>query len=318
MSTPLDKHATAFTTLCPEIRLRIWEVAIGSPSVRRIYASITPGHPISPTPDLVRSTATARAGLAVSRADRDLIRRWIVPDEIPFACGCDGPCPLRQGVLRYNAARDIVCFANMLPVDSSLKTALPWSFYGFYRLEKSIGAWAHGIQKVAIELDRSILVDLDWEPSAQASVCMCLTYFCILFLRLQRLYAVYEPADGWLNQDAADEESEPQEAAPREMTADSVGALIPWCDEGETDAGHYADTCNGDAYFSGMAALEWLKSRRGNAALVQEVTQLSRWRDKLRQQCRGLADKGSWGLTRDEQDCLSGVSVRYLLHLRQT
>lgn len=317
-----------FTGMPVELRLQIWEAAIGSSNVHRIRGNIE-WHRPSKTRELIKSTATARAGLSVSRLDRAIIRRWILPNEIPLTCDCTFQCRRREGVVRYHAANDIVCIswelARNTPMEYMERAAV-----SSYHFTLQPTAWVHDVRKLATDCthlpQRFKLTPKDFRH-------WCFARFCSYFRGLEQFYVVYRPENGRLVEEAVDEdvvdeaprteeaqtEETPEDDREDDQEDDSkLRALVPWCDEDKDDTGYYTGTCDDDAYLSGRVALDWLTSRRGDAALLQEIGDLHRWRAKLGKTCKFLSSKRRPTLlSRPERATLSRVSVRYLLHLEE-
>ncbi|TPX17686.1 uncharacterized protein E0L32_012013 [Thyridium curvatum] len=103
-----------FPQLPPELRARVWRLALRHPRIHRI------GHPrrlvAGPTPSLRGSTQPARAVLAAcSEAHVEGLK--VLPDAIPLlAIGSGGKgrkARQRRGLLRYRASRDVICISGL-------------------------------------------------------------------------------------------------------------------------------------------------------------------------------------------------------------
>ncbi|KAM0262105.1 hypothetical protein ACHAQJ_001846 [Trichoderma viride] len=316
MSTPPERHIF-FANLCHEIRLMIWEVVIGPPSVHRIYGG-RPLHLASASASLIQSTTTARAALSVSRVDRDIILQWILPDEIPFDCERISMCRERHGVLRYNAAKDIICFIGMIPETRLPKCFEAMDFTPFYHASLARVAWIHTVEKIAMDFGiggvrltgYTLLHDESYRPLAR---------FCSWFRGLKRFYVIYKPLGTWMHLLSWCSNGYGLEVfrkgleQSQESLLGELDAPIPFCDEGKNSESHYAGTSIYDVFLQGMAAVEWLYWRQNNKDQLYEIEQLNKRRAKLLHQCREMANESDPLLL--EKKCLSNLRVGVLLRI---
>ncbi|ETS07147.1 hypothetical protein M419DRAFT_69043 [Trichoderma reesei RUT C-30] len=309
MSTPLKKEALTFSSLPREIRLQIWEHVI-SPSVHRISAiSATPSMRVRASSTLVRSTASSRAALAVSRAERAIILRWLLPNEMPVIGGGKNNNN-KHGVLRFHAARDIICFVWEVLRRQFISLSIKWCQVGRFQ-EGADGdadprpAWMSQIQNMAMELAP---IEAGWHENAPMHLAFAsfgLGNHCSWFSGLKRLYIVCEPREELLRPRFL-QKTHPDGTVTVKMVKDYV---VKMKKEHVRAAFLHTATYSGrdetHAYISGATAIERLQMRRSACTAVKEVFGLNKRRQK--QELQGSLDDG---LKFD-------VKIGVLLHVRK-
>ncbi|KAH0489404.1 hypothetical protein TgHK011_009836 [Trichoderma gracile] len=292
MPTPKKKEALTFSSLPTEVRILIWGHVI-SPSVHRISAiTPMPSMRVRASSTLARSTAAARAALSVSRADRAIILRWLLPNEMPVIGGSSN----KRGVLRFHAARDIICFVWEMLRRQFISLSIMWWQVGRFQ-EGADGsdadhrpAWMSQIQNMAMELAP---IDARWlenTPMHLAFASFGLGNHCSWFSGLKRLYIVCEPRD-----------EPPRRKYVQKVHSDGTVTLkraknyvVRTKKEHVRTAFLHTETYPGrdetHAYVSGAAAIEKLQKRWSACTAVKEVFALNKRRQK--QELRGSADDG--------------------------
>ncbi|KAL7906059.1 hypothetical protein GGI35DRAFT_482845 [Trichoderma velutinum] len=283
MSTKQDNHVSSFNNLPAEILLIIWEMVIRSP--RALHVVAEGFFKIRTSPALIQTTAAARAALSVSRAHRDLILRHILPNTIVLRG--DELAPLN--IVRYNAAKDIICVAwpssTMLDWTCEAVSLRMRKIAVYEKLLDNI-SWMHKVQKLALEFEIECIYNI------RSSIHRW-------FSGLKELYVLC-PTNLVLDTDDEDEEEDNPQGAPSQETSQDVSqevtlesfmgtgieSIAPTPKQNNNAflyTATYTGVCEDDLYLSGRAALEWLGPRQSNNSTIQEVEEQNRNSEKLRQ-----------------------------------
>ncbi|KAL7944903.1 hypothetical protein V8C42DRAFT_358029 [Trichoderma barbatum] len=267
MSAKQDKQVASFINLPNELRLMIWETAIGS---RVIEIDTNSKAEVVPTRGLAYSTATARAGLSVSRTDRYLIQKHLLPDEMPVV----DKKRLKIATVQYNAAKDIIFLAHPAPpifwlwILSEVVHRIDARTNPFPENIK----WMRNVQKLALTPGGSRSNNPMDEYLTRSSLNEW-------FGGLKQLYVVCPPPDDIADEeDLADvEEDNSQDSLPQDtglsafMGMETTAPAPERNDDAFRHTGTYMATCSTETYLSGRAALEWLGSKRSKIDLIRNV-----------------------------------------------
>ncbi|TFB02807.1 hypothetical protein CCMA1212_005230 [Trichoderma ghanense] len=308
MPTPEKKEALTFSSLPTEIRLQIWEHVI-TPSVHRIFAvTPTPSMQVQASRTLVQSTKPARAALAVNRAERAIILRWLLPNVMPVL----GQKSRKRGVLRFHAAKDIICFVWEVLRRQFVSLSIKWWQVGRFE-EGADGdgdadqrpAWMLQIQNMAMELAPT---DQGWPDNAPTHLVFAsfgLGNHCSWFSGLKRLYIVCESRDEPLRPRFVERTNPDGSVSVKVAKGYVVRTKKEHVRAAFLHTGTYSGRDEAHAYVSGAAAIEKLQMRRSACTAAKEVFGLNKRRRK--QELRGSPDDG---LKFD-------VKVSVLLHARK-
>ncbi|PTB65817.1 hypothetical protein BBK36DRAFT_1169510 [Trichoderma citrinoviride] len=304
MSTPEMKKGLTFSDLPTEIRLQIWEHII-RPSVHRISAvSPAPTMHVQASRTLARSTAPARAALAVNRAERALILRHLLPNEMPVF----GHNKTKHGVLRFHAAKDIICFVWEVLRRRFISLSIKWWEMGRFKGEGDAGgdqrpAWMSQVQNMAMELAPT---ERGWHENAPIFASFGLGNHCSWFSGLKQLYVVCEPQDDQLRaRFVARTDPDGTVSVVKVDKGYVVKLQKQHVREAFLHTGTYAGRDETHAYVSGAAAIDKLQARRSACTAVSQVFAVNKRRGK--QELEGSPD---YGLRID-------VKVGVLLHTRK-
>ncbi|KAL7939254.1 hypothetical protein V8C35DRAFT_4154 [Trichoderma chlorosporum] len=282
MALPRGRLVATFSRLPNELRLKIWEAALESPRVYRV--ELNDRLDVSTSEDLKSSTAAARSALGVSRVDRNLILKHILPDEIPLpntfrrdrnAKGCEGVEVVRynhDNVVRYNAAKDVICLI--------WPTSTIW-WHQFQRIRhvhlpitfsrtRYTTVWMNKVQKLALEMGPR-------EPAERVMEYVTRNPLSDFFTGWKQLYIVISGKDGEEEEETETEDSLFQGMPEDMMTLEmfmtmKIKAPAPMRnDDAFLHTNIYIGTSGTDMYLSGRAALQGLGSRRHNDKFIQKI-----------------------------------------------
>lgn len=296
------REIPTFSGLPKEIRMLIWEHVI-SPSVHRISAiSPMPTMRVRASDTLARSTAPARAALAVSREERAIILEWLLPNEMPVLGGGN-----KSGFLRFHASRDIICFVWEVLRRQFISLSIKWWQAGRFRegVADQRPAWISQVQNMAMELAPT---ETGWHadpPTHLVFASFGLGNHCSWFSGLKRLYIVCEPREEPLWSRFIERLNPDGSVSVKLAKGCEVRLNKEHVREAFLHAGTYSGRDEVQVYLSGEAAIERLQRRRSACTAVREVFGLNKRRRE--QELRGSPDDG---LKYD-------VKASVLLHVRK-